>query len=333
MPTVRLSGVDITSSVFLTASETWDSKRGRTRSPELPMRVLCLGLSRTGTVSLRAALAQLAYRPYHGLSMMENPPDAHLWRHILDNKFRGTAFPPFPSFGTITTAKFPLSSTDDEADERVAWFRKYFDQVLSDSDACLDIPASLLAEELLSAYPGAKVIITVRDADEWYSSWMATIKQKRAWAGRVWSFLLLKLDRASRLYIPIMEDCVKAKYGAVFEDSDPETAKNVYRSHLARVQELAPECLLFDLKDGWGPLCQFLGAQVPRIDDGAPAPFPRLNDREEWNQMFGTLMRKAVIRRILEITTVGAVLSFAVIMLSILYCRRSSNLEGSPVSS
>lgn len=168
MPTVRLSGVKITSSAFLTASETWNSKRGCTRRPELPMRVLCLGLSRTGTVSLRAALAQLGYRPYHGHSM-ENRPDAHLWRQILEHKFRGTAFPPSPSRGATTDAKYPLLSTDYDADGRVAWFRKHFDQVLSDSDACLDIPASLLAEELLNAYPGAKVILTVRDVDEWYA--------------------------------------------------------------------------------------------------------------------------------------------------------------------
>lgn len=32
----------------------------------------------------------------------------------------------------------------------------------------LDIPAALFVEELVEAYPDAKVILTVRDVDSWY---------------------------------------------------------------------------------------------------------------------------------------------------------------------
>jgi hypothetical protein len=55
---------------------------------QLPMRVLCLGWSRTGTLSLMAALAQLGYRPYH---MAAAYPNAHeefpCWTEALQLKF------------------------------------------------------------------------------------------------------------------------------------------------------------------------------------------------------------------------------------------------------
>ncbi len=46
---------------------------------------------------------------------------------------------------------------------------------------------------------------------------------------------------------------------------------------------IPPEQLLvYEVKDGWGPLCEFLGLPVP------DAPFPRTNDRVEfWERIKG----------------------------------------------
>jgi len=38
----------------------------------------------------------------------------------------------------------------------------------------------------------------------------------------------------------------------------------------------ARQLLLFDVKDGWGPLCDFLGLRAP------DKPFPRTNSRAEF---------------------------------------------------
>jgi hypothetical protein len=130
---------------------------------------------------------------------------------------------------------------------------------------------------------------------------MATIKQQRTFVSKLWAFLLLKLDRASALYIPIMEDCVDYKYSCAFEQDDPETAKEIYRSHVARIQELVPTCLLFDVKDGWQPLCDFLGHDVPKDENGLTKPFPWLNDQKQWNDLFGTLMTKILRKRATDI--------------------------------
>jgi hypothetical protein len=146
MSNVKLSGVNISSQAFLTQEQTWVLNRASVRPAEKPMRVLCLGLSRTGTVSLRIALADLGYRPYHGFSLMENPPDSYIWREALNTKMGSSA-----SKGNTTT-----------------WGRADFEKVLAGFDACLDVPTSIFAEELIHAYPEAKVVVTVRSVDKWY---------------------------------------------------------------------------------------------------------------------------------------------------------------------
>ena len=59
---------------------------------------------------------------------------------------------------------------------------------------------------------------------------------------------------------------------------DETTALAVYRRHISEVKaEIAPERLLvFDVAEGWAPLCGFLRLPVP------DAPFPRTNSGEEF---------------------------------------------------
>ena len=68
-------------------------------------------------------------------------------------------------------------------------------------------------------------------------------------------------------------------------DRTGRTPPSVFREHIAAVQaEIAPERLLtFDLREGWEPLCAFLGVAVPDL------PFPKTNSSkafvdEEWKQ-------------------------------------------------
>lgn len=72
---------------FVADKTTWVDKRGKKR--EKPMRLLCFGLSRTGTASLRMALWELLYSPYHGFAVFENPPDATLSVEAMKAKYEG----------------------------------------------------------------------------------------------------------------------------------------------------------------------------------------------------------------------------------------------------
>lgn len=64
-----------------------------------------------------------------------------------------------------------------------------------------------------------------------------------------------------RISKPWAEEQFKAKNVHAFKAN----ARSVYMEHYKRIQELVPpESLLnFKLKDGWEPLCGFLGKDVP----------------------------------------------------------------------
>jgi hypothetical protein len=64
-------------------------------------------------------------------------------------------------------------------------------------------------------------------------------------------------------------------FGGRFEDKDH--AIGVFNRHNGEVQRRVPKgrLLVHEVKQGWGPLCEFLGVEVP------DRPFPRLNDAAE----------------------------------------------------
>ena len=74
---------------IFTPHQTDVDRRKCTRT--VPMRVLALGLGRTGTASLRIALRTLGYEDtYHMMSAsVENPPDCLVWQDAFAAKFDG----------------------------------------------------------------------------------------------------------------------------------------------------------------------------------------------------------------------------------------------------
>jgi hypothetical protein len=57
-----------------------------------------------------------------------------------------------------------------------------------------------------------------------------------------------------------------------------------FLAHQSAVQAAIPadRLLVYQVKDGWGPLCAFLGVPVPAV------AFPRTNDRAEfWDLVAG----------------------------------------------
>ena len=67
----------------------------------------------------------------------------------------------------------------------------------------------------------------------------------------------------------------KRTFGGNFEDR--RHAIEVFERHNEEVKEHVPaeRLLVYEVKDGWGPLCEFLGVEVPKAK-----PFPHLNDTE-----------------------------------------------------
>ena len=127
--------------------------------------------------------------------------------------------------------------------------------------ALADIPAVIFAEELLSAYPDAKVILTVRDEERWKKSMEETIW--RAWVER-------KPETATT-----RRKMAEAYHKYLWNNDFPKHGVEYFQKHNELVkQKTAPERLLvYEVKEGWGPLCKFLGKETPTVE------FPR---KDQW---------------------------------------------------
>ena len=137
--------------------------------------------------------------------------------------------------------------------------------LLSDYRAVVDWPGAYFWRELASAHPEAKVILSVRDPDRWCDSIQSTIFP-----------LLQRLAETEGEALPgdiIMERTFAG------QTADRTQCTAVFAAHNQAVQEaFGPNRLLvFDVKEGWEPLCAFLGVPVPEGE-----PFPHLNDTAEF---------------------------------------------------
>lgn len=225
-----------------------------------PLEVLCLGLERTGTLSLRTALLHLGYFDvYHMAALMiENPPDGDMWVQAIDAKYNKKGH-----FG-----------------------KEDWDQLLGHCMAVTDQPAAMFGEDLIQAYPDAKVVLTVRDSPEaWQKSVMDTIMKL------VWTISpqhirepgknpLYHLQRLFAPRLPVQEFFEKM-IAAHEGDKIPDEGARIYREHNEKIRQAAQPAnfLEFNVKQGWEPLCKFLDEPVPDM------PFPRVNDTAQYATM------------------------------------------------
>lgn len=210
------------------------------------MRVIGAGFGRTGTTSLKAALETLGFGPcYHMIEVFEHPEHAESWEAAR----RG---------------------------EPVDW-----EGLLGGYDAAVDWPACAFYEGLMEEYPDAKVLLSVRDPDRWYESTRNTIYELSKIS--VISPLSRPTFRLLGLFVPAVGKISRMNKRLIWDDTfdgrfeDGERAKAVFERHNAEVKRRVPpeKLLVYEVKEGWGPLCDFLGVEPP--DES----FPRLNDTAE----------------------------------------------------
>lgn len=147
--------------------------------------------------------------------------------------------------------------------EAVDW-----DTLLEGYKASVDWPSCHFWRELAAHYPDAKVILSKRDPHRWYKSISNTI------------FPAMKGDASDeepvRTVMTMANDLITRK---TFDgDLSEAHVLDVLARHEAEVKRtIAPERLLvFDVAEGWEPLCDFLDVPVPET------PFPRTNSTEEF---------------------------------------------------
>lgn len=201
----------------------------------MTIKIIGAGFGRTGTTSLKAALEQLGFgRCYHMQEVMRNPAHAQIWQRATEG-------------------------------ETVDW-----NNLFEGYQATVDWPGCTFYQELMDAYPDAKVLLSVRDPERWYESTFGTIYQIRtALVGRMIKAIVPHIRRVYRMVDYIWADTFENRF------EDRAFAIDVFNRHNEAVQAYVPSdrLLVYSVKEGWDPLCEFLGVDVPET------PFPHLNDK------------------------------------------------------
>ncbi|MGH6899218.1 MAG: sulfotransferase family protein [Geminicoccaceae bacterium] len=204
----------------------------------MTLAVIGAGFGRTGTLSLKGALERLGFGPcYHMIELIEHPEHANFWQR---------------------------AATGGAVD---------WDEILCGYRAAVDWPACNFYRPLAARYPGAKVILTLRDPGRWYESARQTI-----------------FPRITR---PVAEDdpawtraqmqrkvVIEQAFGGDIMSRDH--VLRVFRRHIEEVQRAIPPArlLAYRVADGWEPLCRFLEQPIP------DEPFPQVNASEDFRRRF-----------------------------------------------
>jgi hypothetical protein len=147
-----------------------------------------------------------------------------------------------------------------------------WDEVFANYAACVDWPAARFWREISAHYPDAKVLHSVRSEDSWIKSVHATIYP--AMRDRTELEPGAVRDRLGMAY----EIVVAQTFDGRLDDRDHALA--VFRAHTEDVRREIPSdrLLIYDVAEGWKPLCRFLGVAVP------DSPFPRANTAAAFHQ-------------------------------------------------
>lgn len=140
--------------------------------------------------------------------------------------------------------------------------------------SAVDWPTAGFFRELNAAYPKAKFVLTVRSPESWVESFSHTI---------------YKLLFAKDQFPPEMREWLAMGTAIIAKTGFPggldlDQLKANFIAHNEAVKAVIPanRLLTYQVKEGWGPLCGFLGVPVPDGD------FPRTNDRGEfWDRVSG----------------------------------------------
>ena len=197
----------------------------------MTLRVVGAGLGRTGTASLQIALEHLGFGPcYHMKELLMDPSRAPLW----------------------------VSAAEGNPD---------WEQVFHGYASTVDYPGCSFWRELMGVYPEAKLLLSVRDPDQWFDSTQGTIFGDQTTA-------MITGTPVQRLF----DQTVWKDFGGHIHDRP--FMVEYFKRHNAEVQRSVPadRLLVYEVTQGWEPLCRFLAVPVPDM------PFPRINTREDWSR-------------------------------------------------
>ena len=207
----------------------------------MSLKVISLGVGRTGTYSLKLAINQVGLGPCHHMEevLHHHPVQVPLW----------------------------LAAVKGAPD----WTKIY-----EGYQSAVDWPTAGFFRELYAAFPTAKFILTHRTPESWAQSFSQTIYRLLSERDKMPEDLQEWLVMTSRVI-------AKTGFPPGLSDADLMAA---FIAHNEAVKAAIPadQLLVYQVKEGWAPLCAFLNVPVP------DAAFPRTNDRLEfWDRVSGKI--------------------------------------------
>ena len=127
-------------------------------------------------------------------------------------------------------------------------------------DAAMDEPVMLMYEEIMAAFPEAKFLLTISDAESWFTNYVELAH-----------LLEVGMNSSERnLFYSLPTNCNAmnswgCNFGKTPSPKDKDTCLKNYDRHIQRVQEVIPpeRLLVYNWSDGWSPLSHFLGSGIP----------------------------------------------------------------------
>ncbi|MCZ6605937.1 MAG: sulfotransferase family protein [Alphaproteobacteria bacterium] len=170
--------------------------------------------------------------------------------------------------------------------------------LLQGYEASLDWPICNYYKELMEIFPDAKVMLTYRDPQKWFDSYQILVRLMRVTS---WLSILVPFFRR-------LNAMIENTAWHIFQDRrDRAQCVEVYNRHVAEVKAVVPadRLLVFQVQDGWEPLCKFLNVPVP------DNPFPHLNSREDFKRAARKIISRAVLKSVSIAVLVAAVAAAA----------------------
>ena len=156
------------------------------------------------------------------------------------------------------------------------------------------------------------MLLSVRDPERWYESARNTIHEltmlrRRSPFTRLGPALasLIRFGTFTTRPLQIAEIIWRGTFEGKFEEK--HHAIEVFNRHNEEVKGRVPpeQLLVYEVKEGWGPLCEFLGVEEPTN------PFPRFHEVSDTRR----LIRAVHVFSVVMPTTLALLVGIAALML------------------
>lgn len=243
----------------------WDVGEAIAEEPQ-DLQIIGAGLCRTGTSSLYKALESLNYKTYHMFKVFESQEHSAVWASTANGEM-----------------------TPEQLFEFLRQ-RGY--------NATLDYPAIDYLQVQHRLYPQAKVILTIRDTPlTWVNSYRTLRRMEDMleipfslynpfWPNPLSLFFPTKFQQMHdmRCYIGVGSLGLKPCEAMTTAQKDDDWHAEQYEQYLTKVKNMIPaeQLLVFNVKQGWKPLCKFLGIEESQCPK---EPFPHAGKSQFLQQL------------------------------------------------